>query len=185
MQIIGITGTLGAGKGTIVEYLTLRKGFIHFSVRNYLKNILDREMKDSNRDNYVELANHLRTLNGPSYIVDQLYNQAEASSGNAIIESIRTPGEVLSLKEKGPFVLFSVDADPRIRYKRIRERGSETDRISFEEFMENERREMNSDDPNHQSLGQCIAMADFRFLNNGGKDSLFHLVEEALLKIGI
>lgn len=36
MQIIGITGTLGAGKGTVVDYLVKNKGFNHFSVGDYL-----------------------------------------------------------------------------------------------------------------------------------------------------
>jgi dephospho-CoA kinase len=34
-MIIGITGTLGAGKGKIVEFLK-EKGFEHYSVREYL-----------------------------------------------------------------------------------------------------------------------------------------------------
>ena len=36
MLIIGITGTLGAGKGTVVEYLVEKKGFDHYSVRAFL-----------------------------------------------------------------------------------------------------------------------------------------------------
>jgi len=36
MLIIGITGTLGAGKGTIVEYLVKNKNFKHYSVSGYL-----------------------------------------------------------------------------------------------------------------------------------------------------
>ena len=36
MIVIGITGTIGAGKGTIVEYLVEKKGFLHFSVREFL-----------------------------------------------------------------------------------------------------------------------------------------------------
>ena len=32
MIIIGITGTLGAGKGTIVEYLIKNKNFFHFNI---------------------------------------------------------------------------------------------------------------------------------------------------------
>jgi len=36
-MIIGITGTLGAGKGTIVEILK-KKWFGHYSVREFLKN---------------------------------------------------------------------------------------------------------------------------------------------------
>ena len=40
MIIIGITGTLGAGKGTIVEYLVGKKGFKHYSVRELLSEII-------------------------------------------------------------------------------------------------------------------------------------------------
>jgi dephospho-CoA kinase len=36
MFIIGITGTIGAGKGTVVEYLVGQKGFDHYSVRSFL-----------------------------------------------------------------------------------------------------------------------------------------------------
>jgi hypothetical protein len=37
MQIIGITGTLGAGKGTVVDYLIKQKNFRHYSISGYLK----------------------------------------------------------------------------------------------------------------------------------------------------
>ena len=36
MNIIGITGTLGAGKGTIVDYLVQKKGYVHYSVRSFI-----------------------------------------------------------------------------------------------------------------------------------------------------
>lgn len=43
MIIIGITGTLGAGKGTVVEYLKT-KGFKHFSVREFLTQEIKKEI---------------------------------------------------------------------------------------------------------------------------------------------
>ena len=41
-MIIGITGTLGAGKGTIASYLVKEKGFKHFSVREFLNKELQK-----------------------------------------------------------------------------------------------------------------------------------------------
>jgi len=108
MIIIGITGTLGAGKGTIVEYLTKSRGFAHFSVRGFLLDEIRKRGLPENRDSMVVVANDLRKINSPSYITDQLFLQATNKGKDAVIESIRTPGEVESLKSKSQFYLFAV-----------------------------------------------------------------------------
>jgi dephospho-CoA kinase len=167
MFTIGITGTLGAGKGTVVEYLTKQFGFNHYSVRDFIiKEIIKRDIT-INRDNMVLVANELREAYGAGYIAEELYRQATMSGGNSIIESIRTVGEIESLKKLGPFCLFAVDADPEKRYKRAFRRKSETDKISLPQFLADEKREMESDDPTKQNLSACIKLADYVFSNNG------------------
>ncbi len=183
MIIIGITGTIGAGKGTIVEYLTGKKGFEHFSVRAYLLEEIRKRGLPEDRNSMFSIANELRAKHGPSYVTDQLFLRAMETGRDCVIESIRTPGEIDSLKAKGKFFLFAVDAYPVVRYERIRLRQSETDSISYETFMENEHREMDTDDPNKQNLQQCIVMADVVLLNNGGKEELFRQVEENLQRV--
>jgi len=183
MIIIGITGTLGAGKGTIVDYLLQHKGFRHFSVRNYLINVINSKGMPVNRDSMVVVANELRAKHSPAYIVEELYAEALKSGANGIIESIRTPGEVVSLKEKSRFYLLAVDADPQIRYTRIVLRDSETDRISFDTFLENEKREMDSTDPTKQNIRECIRMADFHLQNNDDIDALYLDLEGILSQI--
>ena len=147
-MIIGVTGTLGAGKGTIVEYLTEKRGCKHYSVSGYLKEKLVERGVEVNRTSLVNLGNELREKFGQGYIVEQLFERARQGGGNAVIESLRNPGEVEILRKKGGFVLLAVDADIGLRYERIRMRGSEKDSVSFEEFCSNEKREMESDDPN-------------------------------------
>jgi len=185
MLIIGITGTLGAGKGTIVDYLVKEKGFVHFSVRGFITEEILRQGLPVNRDSMVTVANKLRADHSPSYIIDQLYEQALLTGKNCIIESIRTPGEVDSLREKGNFLLFAVDADPMLRYDRIVMRNSETDRISYKTFISNEKREMQSNDPAKQNIGKCIEQADLIFYNNSSVDDLYKLIEEELIKLNI
>ncbi len=183
MKIIGITGTLGAGKGTIVDYLTKHHKFHHFSVREYLSRIIRERNEVVNRDTLVAVANELRAQNTPSFIAEELYPAARQSGGDCIIESIRTVGEVNSLHSKGNFTLFAVDADQRLRYERIVERASETDKITFDVFVENENREMTNTDPNKQNLSACMQLADYRFLNNGSFDLLYRQIDEVLGKI--
>jgi dephospho-CoA kinase len=185
MLIIGITGTLGAGKGTIVEYLVQEKGFVHFSVRGFITEEIKRQGLPVNRDSMVTIANAMRAAHSPSYIIDQLYNQAIITNRNCIIESIRTPGEVESLREKGNFVLMAVDASPEIRYQRIVIRNSETDKISYQTFLENEKREMNSDDPNKQNLYRCIEQADYILKNDNSISDLVLQVSDILDKLSL
>jgi dephospho-CoA kinase len=180
MLIIGITGTLGAGKGTIVQFLTEKFHFEHYSVRAFISEEIVNRGLPVNRDNMVLVANELRSLHSPSYIIDKLYERAISGGVNSIIESIRTVGEVESLRNKGLFFLFAVDADPLVRYERIVLRNSETDRISFATFIENEQREYSSDDPNRQNLKKCIELADYRFDNNGTIEALYQCVNEIL-----
>ena len=183
MITIGITGTLGAGKGTIVDYLVQNKGFVHYSVRAFLTEEIKRRGLEVNRDTMTEVGNDLRAKHTPSWIVEQLYEQASASGCNCIIESVRTPGEVEALRGKPNFYLFAVDADPKVRYERAVLRGSETDHVSYETFIANEQREMDNTDPNKQNLGVCIREADFRFDNGGSFEDLHKQVEEVLRQI--
>ena len=183
MITIGITGTLGAGKGTIVDYLQKEKGFSHYSVRAFLIDEIKARGMEVNRDSMTLVGNDLRAQHSPSWIIEQLYQQAQASGKNCIIESIRTPGEVDTLRSKPNFYLFAVDADPRVRYDRAVLRGSETDHIDYDTFLADEQREMDNADPNKQNLKYCIQQADYCFDNNGTIDDLNQQVEQVLGKI--
>ena len=180
MKVIGITGTLGAGKGTIVKYLVNNMGYNHFSVREYLTEEIKKRGLVVNRDSMTDVANELRSKHSPSYIIEQLYERAIISGNNSIIESIRTPGEIDYLEKKGNFLLIAVDADPKIRYDRILIRGSATDNISYDTFISNEKRELTSTDPNKQNLSACAKRADIKLYNNLTIDDLIKKLTRSL-----
>ncbi len=181
-MIIGITGTLAAGKGAIVEYLET-KGFQHFSVRSYLTEIIEERGMPVNRDSMVSVANELREENSPSFIAEELYTKAREVGGDVIIESIRTEGEVNALNAKGSFYLFAIDADSKIRYDRAIGRASATDSVSYETFVANEEREWTNTDPTKGNLRRCIELADYKFTNDGSLDELFTQIDKVLAEI--
>ena len=133
----------------------------------------------------ITLANKLRAENSPSYIIEQLLEQAVAESNSGqgcIIESVRTLGEVQALKAAGQFTLLAVDADQRVRYDRVVKRKSATDMISFETFVEQESiREMdNGDDPTKQNLSGCIRAADHVLKNDRDLTALYAELDKVL-----
>jgi dephospho-CoA kinase len=180
--IIGITGPAGSGKGVIVEYL-LKKGFTHFSVRGYITEEIIKRGMTINRESMVIVGNDLRKKYGSSYIVDELYKRAEKLKKDAIIESIRTLGEAESLRNKGKFILLSIDADIKERYERIKKRASSTDNISFEDFKKQEEVEYSNPDVNKQNISACMKVSDYTIKNDSTKEELYLKIDELLLKI--
>lgn len=178
-MIIGITGTLGAGKGTVVKYLVDRHGFKHYSVRAFLNEEIVRRGLPSNRDTMTMVANDLRAQHGSGYITEQLIAQAVTDGGNVVIESIRSIGEAEYLKSHGAR-LWVIDADIKTRYARIVPRASETDAISFEKFVADEQREFANTDPTKQNISGVMALADVVFRNDGTPEELFEQIEKTL-----
>jgi dephospho-CoA kinase len=179
-MIIGITGTDGGGKGTVVDYLVNKKGYVHCSARQLLIDALTAEGLPVDRPNMRLMANRLRKEQGDDYVVAEYVRRTGLESGkNYVIESIRAYAEVETLKKHGG-ILWAVDADPKVRYERIQSRASESDKVTFEEFMAHEALEMNDPDPHGMQKAKVMAAADVTIMNNGTVAELDKEIEAAL-----
>ena len=181
-MILGITGSFGSGKGTVVEYLVRQKGFRHYSATALLIEEIERRGMPVNRDSMIAVANDLRARGGPSYLVDTLYKRAAAADGDAIIEALRAVAEVRRIKEFGGVVL-GVDADSRLRYQRIVMRGGVKDDVTYEEFLDQERKESNPDDPAKQDIFGALKESDVIIENSGTLDELHAQIDDALARV--
>ncbi len=176
-MILAITGTIGAGKDTVVEYVTKTRGFKHFSGRKLLESEIDRRGLAQNRDSMSLVANDLRAHKSSSYIMEQLLKDAQTYNGDAAIESVRTLLEADFLIAHGA-ILIAVDANRRIRYERICTRGLSTDNVSFEKFCSQEDSELANKDSNKQNLLGVMALASYHIENNKSLAELYTLVDE-------
>lgn len=166
----------------MVEYLVQKYGFKHYSVRDFItQEILARNLPVT-RDNMVAVANDLRTEDS-AFIVKALYQQSIINNTNSVIESIRTTGEIDSLRQNTDFYLLAIDADSQIRYQRIVLRKSATDSVSYDKFLNDEQKEMQSSDPGKQNLAGCIQKADFILNNKGTREELHKQVNNIMTEI--
>jgi dephospho-CoA kinase len=170
-MIIGITGTQAAGKGAVVEELK-KKGFTHYSAREYLASKVLESGLTLERHNFQKTADKLRKAYGSEFVVKELYNQAQEKGGNTIIESIRTIGEVEFLRKQTNFLLVSIDADVNTRYERAISRKSELDHVSFEQFVNQEKAELENTEAHMMNIRKCIDLSDIKLTNNGTLEEL-------------
>lgn len=180
-MLIGIAGTLGAGKGTVVAYLK-EKGFVHYSASGALREILRNEGKEETRENMTVLADTLRSENpaSPQHIIFEKYKNENPA--NAILEAIHSVGEVTFLKERGAIIL-GVDADLETRYTRISARGTSKDNVTFEEFKTIATHE--EEGGGQHNIRAVLKMADYMIENNGTLEELHTQVEAVLAKINV
>jgi len=178
-MIIGISGSFGAGKGTVVEYLKASHHFTHYSASGFIVNEIKKRGLEINRDTMAVVANELRATHGPGYIIDSLYTQAEAHPGDVVIESLRAVAEVRRIKELGGIVI-GVDALPELRFKRAIARNSVKDHVTYEKWLEQEKAESNQSDPHKQNIFGALKEADFVIINNSSITELQQEVEKFL-----
>ncbi len=181
-MIIGITGTLGAGKGTVVEYLK-SKGFEHYSSSGILKEVLAGQGLPATRENMSKLADELMQKHAGG-VLHLSHEKAEAAGlENYILESIHRVSEAEYIRSIGGKVL-GVDADIEKRYERaIKRKEGEKDNVTFEQFVSDTKREEEGATGSGPNIRAVLKIADAVVLNNGSLEELHAQVEEALKKL--
>lgn len=177
-MLIGITGTNGAGKGAVVEYLVSQKGFSRYSGRTVILETLREKQLPNKRGTMREVANDLRREHGPAYIMEKLYEIAKEDT-NAVLESVRTIGEAEFLKSKGAKII-AVDANKGTRFERVASMSHDVLPITFDEFTLMEDREMASSESWDMNVFGVMQLADARIMNDGTVEELHLQIDEAL-----
>jgi dephospho-CoA kinase len=172
MLIIGVAGTNGSGKDTIAKVLSEKHGFYAASATDMLGEELTKRGLPHERENKRTVSAEWRREYGLGVIIDKAVETAKAAGyDKLVVGSLRNPGEVDRVHEFKGEVIW-VDADPKIRYERIRknDRGRVEDSKTYEQFLAEEEAEMShSGDSATLSLAGVKAGSD-RFIENNGKN---------------
>jgi len=178
-MIVGLTGRMASGKGTLAEVLQ-EKGFVYHSLSDAIRTELSRRGLPETRGNLTDVGNDLRKESGPGALAIRILE--ECGDGHMhIVDSIRNPAEVDALRaSKWDFVLICVEASLPVRYERLVARGRVGDVTSLEQFRDQEERELSSADPSTQQLIATEAKADHIVSNNKDIAAFKADVEELL-----
>jgi dephospho-CoA kinase len=182
--LIGIGGTNASGKDTLANYLVEEHGYLFVSTSDMIREVALAQEGNVLRPTLVKVSNQMRSERGAGVLVDLCIEHFK-KSGNKfglVASSIRTKGEVDEIKKQGGLLVF-VDAEPNIRYERLKSRGREDDFISYQQFLEEQTVEWHkSDDPAEQSIRSVKQSADIYLTNNKDEQSFFKSAQKAIFK---
>jgi len=177
-MLIGLTGKNAAGKGEVAKLLR-ESGYEYHSLSDILREELTKRKQQVTRENLIQIGNQLRTEYGAGVLAEKTL-QKLTPGNSAAVDSIRNPFEVEVLRRRDDFFLIAVDADPKIRFERLKNRAREGDPTTYDLFLELEAREAQSSDATTQQLNRTIDMADAGILNDGTLEMLGDKVREVI-----
>lgn len=177
-MIIGLTGKNGSGKTAVSEYL-ISRGFAYHSLSDAIREEILKRGLQITREVLIDVGNELREKFGPGILAERILPSLE-SGQNYVIDSIRNPQEVDVLRSRNDFTLLALEAEQETRFERNRRRGRENAAQTLSQFVEEEARELDSDNPARQQLNATRQKADLIVTNDGTLEEL-HRHLDALL----
>ena len=177
MKVIGVVGMNGSGKDEVVKYLHQRYGMPLISVGDIVREIASKESVQLTRENLDKITKRHFDQYGEGYFLKLAVERIRQNQWKAAgISGIRSPQDIRIIRDAfgDDFVLVHVYiTDPRVRHERIRQRGSQRDRLSYDEFLQPDRV---SEKLFH--IQEAIRQADHSIPNDGALEDLHREVEK-------
>jgi len=149
--VIGIIGPIGSGKDTAAIYLAEKLGCKVYEISGHIKKLAHEQGILHDRQSLIDFGNRIVKERGSEYLPNALLEQI---SERGIITGMRQVAQIEYLQKHSNLILVAIDADPEIRFKRVRLEKEENsgDRV--------------------QRIFECMKMADHSVTNNGTLEEL-------------
>lgn len=178
--VLGFVGKLASGKAVCQKYISenYNAGSARFSTS--LRDILNRLYLPISRENMQNLSLDLRERFGSDTLARVIAEDVKNDQHEiVVIDGVRRLSDIVCLKDLPNFYLISIDADPELRYERMKERNENAGDANkgFEEFLEDGRREAELQIP------EVMSAAKFHLDNNGDLPALYAQIDKILQEI--
>ncbi len=176
-SIIGIVGPIGSGKDTVADYIAQRYGYTIFSFRDVVKEVVEMEGLEPNRENMQKVAREKRDKEGESVFSKIVLDKIIASKcEKVVVKDLRTAGDVKTIRDhfKTQMKIIKIVATAQLRFERMKARGRPGDPKTLEEFLQQEKRE--------EELGftKAFNFTDFMVFNTGSREELYSQVDKIM-----
>jgi len=177
--ILGITGEIASGKGTVAEYLIKEYNATSYRFSTMLRDVARRMYLEETRENLQKLSTIFRENFNDNLLSMVICKDVKADDNNLIvIDGVRRKADIEFLKKLSGFKLVYMEADMQTRYERIIKRGENLDdnNKTLKEFEKDHQREA------ELQIKDLKNKADIIIDNNGTFEDLYKQVDEIILK---
>jgi len=180
--ILGVGGTIGAGKDVCTDYLKQKYKFTVLEMGDLVREELKQSNMSETRENLQFLAKKRTDEFGIGFWTRKAVKKAEGIKADYVaINGIRRPVDVTLPKKVfgDKFKLLFVDADVAVRFKRLKERKRPGDPKTLSEFKKQEQNEWKIFD-----FERTMKLADFTIKNETSSMEDFHKqIDEVMAKL--
>ena len=176
-DVIGLSGRISAGKDSLAEYLVKNYGYTHVSTGDIVRAEATRLYGNIERETLQKVGPAYKAEKGAGIFVEMGLEKPRP----IIVSGIRSMGEYKAIKQAGGVMVF-VDADPRLRYERMKKRARDAEaEKSFEEFIKSDEREKNAgtNDADFR-VDEIDEKADIHLDNSGTREEFYEKAIEKL-----
>jgi dephospho-CoA kinase len=176
--VLGLTGTIGAGKDVVSEHLKEKYNFKEIGTGDLNREELKATNLPENRENLQALSKERTDKFGQDYWIKKAVERVKSMKADFVImNGLRRPIDVTVPKKEfgNKFKLILVDADSKIRFERLKTRNRPGDPKTLEEFKKQENAEHKLFD-----FDTTAKMADFVLKNEAGLDILYAEVDKMM-----
>ena len=178
--ILGLVGSLASGKETTKNYLAEKYNAKDCRFSSILRDVLSRVAVPNSRENLQKVSTILRANFGENLLAKAIANDASKLDADVVvIDGVRRFTDIEHLKDLPDFILVKIDADPKIRYERMKLRNENEgdDKKTFEDFMKDHESEADKQIP------EVMKTAKYSINNDGTFEDLYKQIDEIISKL--
>ena len=176
--VIGLTGPMAAGKGTVADYLKTNHHAAVYKFSTALRDVLDRIYVEQSRANMQNISSILRQGFGDDLLASIIAQDVKNDQDHEliVIDGVRRLPDIKYLRQLPEFKLIAVSTEQQTRWQRMTLRGENPDDITktFDQFKLDEQAEAEKD------IVTVAGTADLTVDNNGSIEDLHHRINQIL-----
>ncbi len=175
--IIGLVGSLASGKETTKKYLVEKYSAQDCRFSSILRDVLNRLALPVSRENLQNLSTVLRANFGEDLLASAIASDASNLDADVVvIDGVRRFTDIEHLQVLPNFILVKIDADPKIRYERMKLRNENVGdkEKTLEEFIEDGNAEAD------RQIPEVMKIAKYAIDNSGTLPELYAQIEKII-----